>query len=107
MTNSGDYKTYVNAVKNFSSGCTSEVKVGKYLSAELEVTKDLRQSCTLAPTLSRIYLEGAFKMWKRTCHGMGVPITCDKLYTLLFAGDQVTIVSDVKYVFFILRKLRE
>lgn len=54
-----------------------------------------------------IGIEEALREWKRKCHGMGIPIGTETLYTLLFADDQVIIASDMDDAGYMLRKLIE
>ena len=107
MIRNGVSKPYVDAVKSLYSGCTSRVKVGKILSEEFLVNKGLRQGCSLAPLLFKIYLEEVLKNWKRKCSSMGILIGDDTLYSLLFADDQVLVAADADDSSYMLRKLFE
>lgn len=99
--------TYVRAVKEFYSNCMSMVKIGNKVSSEFLVTKGLRQGCTMAPTLFKIYLEEALGEWKRKCSGMGIPVGGEIMYTLLFADDQVIVAGDMDDLSYMLRKLKD
>lgn len=87
-------EVYINAVKKLYCGSKSYIKKGGKASEEFIVSKGLRQGCSLAPLLFKIYVEEALKKWKRRCGGMGLPIGDSMLYTLLFADDQVLITGD-------------
>jgi len=107
MEKEGVSELFIRAVRNLYSKCSSCVKMGNKLSEEFQVTKGLRQGCALAPTLFKIYLEAVLKNWKHKCHGMGIPIGDETLYTLLFADDQVVIAGDRDDSSYMFRKLEE
>lgn len=94
MRAAGIKETYVKAVKNFSENNVSAIKIGDKISEEFRVTKGLRQGCAMAPTLFKIYINGALKKWKKYYGTMGIPINDKFLYTLLFADDQVVVAMD-------------
>lgn len=107
MENENISKVYVHAVKKLYMGCTSAVKTNNEVSEDFKITKGLRQGCTLAPLLFKIYLEGALKAWKRKCGSMGVPVGDKVIFTLLFADDQVVLSTDQDDLNYMLRKLKE
>lgn len=107
MRKNGISKIYVESVKALYCGCSSTVKIGRTVSEEFPITKGLRQGCSLAPLLFKIYLEEVLKSWKRKCHRMGITIGDETLYTLLFADDQVIIAEDADDSNYMLRKLQE
>lgn len=107
MKMNGVSSLYVDAVRKLYCGCRSMVKVGRQLSQEFPVTKGLRQGCSIAPLLFKIYLEEALRAWKQKCCGMGVPIDDETLYTLFFADDQVIVAADKEYSSYMVRKLKE
>jgi hypothetical protein len=94
MRAAGIRETYVKAVKNFCENNVSAIKIGDKISEEFRVTKGLRQGCAMAPTLFKIYINGALKKWKKYYGTMGIPINDKFLYTLLFADDQVVVAMD-------------
>ena len=100
-------RVYIHAAKKLYCGGTSAVKVGNEVSKEFEVTRGLRQGCSLSPPLFKIFLERALNDWKRKCGGMGIPIDDEVLYTLLFADDQVLLATDRDDISYMLRKLKE
>lgn len=107
LKSNGISAAYTRAVKALYCDSSSSVKVGKRLSEEFPATKGLRQGCSLAPLLFKIYLEEALKEWKRKCSGMGLPIGDTVLHTLLFADDQVIIAGDEDDAAYMFRKLQE
>ena len=107
MQNFGISSWYVQATRKLYEGCSSTVKLGNNISQEFLVNKGLRQGCSLAPTLFKVYLEEVLKCWKMKCRGMGIPVGKDTLYTLLFADDQVLIAGDRDDSSYMFRKLHE
>nr|CAH7740812.1 unnamed protein product [Callosobruchus chinensis] len=83
-------KIYIHAVKELYSGCTGAVKTNKEMSEDFGISKGLRQGCTLAPLLFKIYLQGALKVWKRKC-----------------GNDQVVLSTDRDDLNYMLRKLKD
>ena len=60
------------------------------MSDPIQVTKGLRQGCSLSTILFNIYLKKTLDHWKKSCEGMGVPIEENKfLFSLNYADDQV------------------
>lgn len=100
-------KTYISAVRKVYCGCKSYIKVGGNTSEEFGVSKGLRQRCSIAPLLFKIYIEESLKKWKRRCRGMGLPIDDFMLYTLFFADDQVLITGDRDDASYMLRALKK
>jgi hypothetical protein len=49
----------------------------------------------------------ALEEWKRTCHGMGIPLENTTLYTLQFSDDQVVLAGDKEDLEYMARKLKE
>ena len=85
----------------------SKIKIGKFLSEELEVEKS-HLGCSISSTLFKIFIHTALLNWNRKCSGMGVPIgdkSQDTMFTLLFADDQVLIIQEYEDMEFMVRKL--
>ena len=98
--------TAIRAIQQLYEQSMSRIKIGTTLSDEFEVTKGLRQGCCLSPTLFKIYLNEAFRNWRRSCSGMGVQLNVDTtLYTLHFADDQVVIAQEREDLEFMTRRL--
>ena len=107
MEQQGISKLYIQAVKKLYQNMSVCVKVGNKLSKEIRVTKGLKQGCCIAPTLFKLYLNGALATWRKKCRNMGVPIAEDKLFTLHFADDQAILAEDRMDIDYMLRKLHE
>lgn len=98
----------IQAVQNLYKNTLTKIKVGNKISEGFDTTKGLKQGCCLSPTLFKIYLERALKVWKRKCNGMGIPLNDDTtLYTLCFADDQVIVAQDQEDLTYMTRKLIE
>lgn len=101
-------KIYVRSIFNIYKSSECLIKVGKEITKEpFRITKGLRQGCCLSPTLFKIYIQKALKLWCRKCAGMGIEIGNQCIYTLLFADDQVLIAGDEEDISFMTRKLFE
>lgn len=85
----------------------NKVKMGERTTKGFTPSKGLKQGCCLSPSLFKIYVEHALKLWKRKCKGMGVPINNRTIYTLQFADDQVLIAQEKEDLEYMTRKLRE
>ena len=85
----GISSTLTKTVKELYRRSLSYIKQGGLLSEGFEVTKGLRQGCSISPTLFEIYVEKALNTWKRKCCGMGYNVENTTIYTLQFADDQV------------------
>ena len=59
-----------NNIKRVLTVNVAYVKIGNELSDPIEVTKGLRQGCSLSPVLFNIYLEETLDHWKKSCQGM-------------------------------------
>lgn len=99
--------TLVNTIKSLYFNSISVVKIGEQTSAEIRVNKGLKQGCCISPTLFNIYIAEALSNWKRKCCNMGIQIGDSKLYTLLFADDQIVIAEDEDDASYMTRKLKE
>lgn len=96
------------AVKSLYENYGAKVKLGNKLTSRFSVSKGLKQGCCLSPSLFKIYLERALKVWKSKCHNMGTPLDEETtLYTLSFADDQIVIAQDVDDLNYMTRKLVE
>ena len=95
-------------MKSLYKGSSSKIKIGKLITKGFQVTKGLKQGCSLSPTLFKIYLEGVLRNWKRKCQPMAIPIQNTYVYSLNFADDQVLLLAqdhdDMEYM---ARKLEE
>lgn len=80
------------------------VKMGRKLTSNFETTKGLIQGCSTSPTLFKIFIKHALRIWKIKCKGMGVPVRGNHVYTLSFADDQVVIAQDEEDLSFKVRK---
>jgi len=95
-------------VKSLYHGTTSRVKTSYGLTSGFTVTKGLKQSSCMSPTLFKIYLENALENWKRKCNNMGIPVDDDStVYTLSFADDQAVAAQDIDDIEYMTRKLME
>lgn len=56
-------------IQELYSNNTSKIKKGQTLSKGFNVDKGLKQSCSLSPTLFKIYLQQALKVWKKQWYG--------------------------------------
>ena len=59
----------------------------------------------LSPTLFKIFLEQALKLWKRKCKHIGKQINNNTIYTLSFADDQLVVAQDYEDLEYMSRKL--
>lgn len=57
MKLNGISQVYINAGRNLYIECSCTVKIGNKVSQKFSASKALRQGCTLAPLLFKIYLE--------------------------------------------------
>lgn len=97
----------IKAIKNLYRDNTAKIKVGQRISEGFKVNKGLKQGCCLSPTLFKIYLEQALKLWKRKCSNMGITLNNTSLYTLCFADDQIVLAQDYEDLQYMTRKLIE
>lgn len=98
----------IKAVKKLYTNSTTKIRVGKTITEGFNITKGLKQGCCISPTLFKIYLEQALKIWKRKCNGMGIPLNDNTtLFTLCFADDQIVIAQDHEDLSYMTRKLIE
>jgi hypothetical protein len=67
-------KRLIEAIQSLYKGSSSKIKIGNIITKDFEVTKGLRQGCSLSPALFKIYLEQVLRNWKRKCQPMGIPI---------------------------------
>ncbi|XP_030765487.1 uncharacterized protein LOC115889574 [Sitophilus oryzae] len=88
--------TLIKAVQELYKNNTSQVKKGQTVLKGFSINKGLKKGCCLLPTLFKIYLEQALKMWKRKKKGeqMEIPLNDSILYTLCFADDQIILAQD-------------
>lgn len=98
---------YINAVKELYDENISFVKNRSNIDGPFLVNKGLRQGCCLSPTLFKVYLNSALKIWNRKCNSMGVQVGERNIQTLLFADDQVILAEDEEDAEYMLRKLVE
>ena len=61
-------------VKSFHEGMEAEVRVGTTLSDSFEERNGLRQGCTLAPTLFKLYFRAVVMSWRRNCAEAGLDV---------------------------------
>lgn len=100
--------TLIRAVQELYKNNTSKIKQGHAMSKGFNINKGLKQGCCLSPTLFKIYLEQALKLWKGKCRNMGIPLNDGyTLYTLCFADDQVVLAQDYEDLEYMTRKLTE
>ena len=66
--------TMVSVIKSFHEGMTAVVRVGDSVTDDIEVTNDLRQGCTLAPTLFNLYFSAMVACWRHRCPQAGVEV---------------------------------
>ncbi|XP_049809026.1 uncharacterized protein LOC126252198 [Schistocerca nitens] len=95
----------IKAIQNLYKNSISKIKIGKYLSHGFQVTKGLRQGCSISPTLYKIYTEVTLQNWKKKCHAMGIPINDRTIYSLQIADDQLIIAQDYEDIEYMTRKL--
>jgi hypothetical protein len=93
------------AIKRLYENSFSKIKTGKQLSSVFYVTKGLRQGCSLSPTLFKIYIQNALENWQKKCARMGLEIQDMKIYSMLFADDQLLIAQDCEDLEYMIRKL--
>ena len=60
----------IRAIKRFYENSFSKIKVGKQLSSGVCITKELRQGCSLSPTLFKIYIQNALENCQKKCAKM-------------------------------------
>jgi hypothetical protein len=70
----------IEAIRSLYKGSSSKIKVGNLVTKGYEVTKGLRQGCSLSPTLFKIYLERVLWNWKRKCQPTSIPIQNTYVY---------------------------
>lgn len=83
------------------------VKCGSRLSEPFRASKGLKQGCCMSPTLFKIYLEQAVKVWSTRWRSRGVDIEGEMLFSLYFADDQVVISTKRDNLEHMLRDLNE
>ena len=85
----------VNILTEYYTENISYVKIDNELSEPIKITEDLRQGCS-------------FDHWKKSCQGMGVPITENKFpYSLNYADSQLIITQEADDFEFILKRLNK
>jgi hypothetical protein len=83
----------------------SKIKIGKQLSSGFYIIKELRQGCSLSPTLFKIYIQNALEKWQKKYAKMGLEIQNTTIYSVLFADDQLLIAEDYEDLEYMTRKL--
>ena len=83
----------------------AQIKRGSKLSEPINVTKGLRQGCSMSPILFNLYVEVALRNWKNNCRGMGLTVNDVQIFSLSFADDQAVIAQDDYDLEFMIRRL--
>ena len=97
----------IEAIKSLYKGSSSKIKFENLITKGFEVSKGLRQGCSLLRTLFRIYLEQVLRNWKRKCQPMGVLIQNTHVCSINFADDQLLLAQDHDDIESMARKLKE
>ena len=97
----------IEAIKSLYKGSSSKIKIRNLITKGFEVTKGLRQGCSLSPNLFKIYLEQVLRNWKILCQPMSIPVQNTYAYSLNFADDQVLLAQDHDDMEYMARKLKE
>ena len=71
------------------------------------MTNGLLQGCCISPTLFKIYIARALRLWKQKWSGMDIQLRNSFLFTLQFADDQAVMANDKEDMEYMLRKLIE
>ena len=98
-------KNIINAIQELYKNSTSKVKIGKWLSQGFQISKGLRQGCSLSPTLFNIYIREAVKNWMKKCSPMGLIVGEETISTLFFADDQLVLAEDYDDIEYMTRNL--
>ena len=77
----------IRAIKRLYEKSFSKIKIGKQLRSGLYITKELRQGCSLSPTLFKLHIQNALENWQKKCAKMGLKIQNTTIYSMLFADD--------------------
>lgn len=98
---------WIEVTKALYENSEAQIRVGNKVTKAIEVSKGLKQGCTLSPIMFNIYAEQALEKWYRKCGGMGIPIRDKTLHSLMFADDQLIVAQDEEDMIYMLRKLKE
>jgi hypothetical protein len=97
----------IEAIKSLYKGASSKIKIITQITNSFNITKGLRQGCSLSPTLFKICLDRVLINWKRKCQPMGIPIKNTYVYSLNFADDQVLLAQDHDDMEYMATKLKK
>ncbi|XP_060530458.1 uncharacterized protein LOC132704465 [Cylas formicarius] len=97
----------IRSVKELYGNCHIKVKVGPKMSNRFTPNEGLKQGCSVSPTLFKMYLEQALRIWKQKCRNMGIRRNNANIYTLSFADDQVIMAQEYDDVEYMTRNLIE
>lgn len=88
LREAGISEILIDAVRHLYQDDIYRVKLGNRLSEPFTGTKGLKQGCSMAPTLFKIYLYISVKDWYNRCGDVGPFIDGEQLLSLFFADDQ-------------------
>ena len=83
--------TLIKAIVNLYKDNTLKIKINNIVSDRFEISKGLRQGCSLSPALFKIYLDWILHVWSRKCNSMGIQIGESMISTLFFEDDQLVL----------------
>jgi hypothetical protein len=95
----------IRAIKKLYENSFSKINFGKQLSSGFDITKGLRQGCSLSPTLFKICIQNALENWQKKCAKMGLENQDMTIYSVLFADDQLLIAQNYEELQYTTRKL--
>ena len=97
----------IRAIKRLYENTFSKTKIGKQLSSGFYITKELRQGCSLSPTLFKIYIYS--ECFRKLAVGVCKDGTGDSGYDNILTAncDTLLIVQDYEDFEYMTRKLRD
>lgn len=97
---------WIGIVKQLYTHTTGKIKIANRFTQNLEITKGLKQGCTLSPLLFNIYIDKMVENWEHKCERRGITIEDRELKHLLFADDHIIFIKNKENMTFMIETLK-